>query len=173
MIHDVNTRSFFPTEGMVRSQRYGEVSQEKLRHFQLDSQSLFWATAVDGEAINHIQAHVLPSLGFQVAKFGWKPHIKASEKVDYYIDIINLTEHSKSHWHYRDLYLDLVIVEGERCEVLDTDEFLAAIKAGYLEQDEIALALNSLHTLINKLAEHNYQLESYLEHNKIHLQWIV
>lgn len=172
MIHDVNTRTLFPREKTFEVYRVGETSQETPEHFTVNETSLFWGLPLDGTNINYMQAHVLPDPGFQVAKFGWKPRVPDKYKIDYYVDIVNITEHSEERWHVRDLYLDIVIIEGKYAEVLDTDEYLAAIGAGYLSQDEAALALTSLHNLLNILAEHGYSLEAYLASQNIKLEWV-
>jgi len=172
MIHDVNTRTLYPLEKRVEVYRVGETSQNTPEHFRLDSTSLFWGIATDGKNINYMQAHILPVPGIQVVKFAWKAHFPDEDKIDYYIDIVNITEHSDKRWHVRDLYLDVIIIEGERAEVLDTDEYLAAIEAGFLGQEEAAFALTSLHELMNALAKHGYSLEAYLASHNIHLDWV-
>lgn len=172
MVHDVNTRTLYPLEKTFEVYRVGEARQEKPEHFHLDATSLFWALPVNGRNINYMQAHILPEPNLQIAKFGWKPHVKEKDKIDYYIDVVNITEHSDKRWHVRDLYLDVTVLESKRAEVLDTDEYLAAIEAGYLSQEEAALALTSLHSLMNVLATHDYSLVSYLQEQTIALDWV-
>ena len=172
MIHEVNTHTVLPAEGVMHSQRAGKQRSEHLEHFQLDGTSLFFAFPVDGTAINYNQVHVLPGLGFQVSRFGWQAHVLEKDKIDYYIDIVEIAEHSADRWHVRDFYLDITVVEGERAEVLDTDEYLAAVQAGFLTQQEAAFALTKTHELVNALATHDYSLETYLSAQGIRLEWL-
>ena len=172
-MHAVNTRTFFLAEQSVRSQRLGTVREERLEHFRLNDTSLFWGLPVDGTNITYIQAHVLPTLNIQVIKFGWKDDVQEYDKVDYYIDIISISERSPERWHVRDLYLDLVVLEGERCEILDTDEYLAAIAEGHLDKEEAEHALTVTHATLNVLSKHGNSLEAYLATQNIHLSWEV
>ena len=171
MIHDVNTRTFFPQTGMLRSQRAGRLREERAEHMVVARSSLFWAWPIDGENINYMQAHVVPELELQIVKFGWKPHVAPWDKIDYYIDIITL-ETSAERWHLRDLYLDVTVVEGQRSSVLDTDEYLAALAAGYLTPQEAAFALTRTHDLLNALAGHGYSMEAYLGAQSVTLEWM-
>ena len=171
-MHEVNTRTFFPLEQTLHSQRVGKLRQEKPEHFRLDDISLFWALPVDGTNIKSMQAHVLPAVELQVVKFGWKEHMPEQDKIDYYIDIVSITERSPERWHVRDLYLDVTVLEGKRAEVLDTDEYLAAVQAGFLTQQEAAFALTKTHELLNVLAKHGYSLEAYLNAQGIQLKWL-
>ena len=172
MIHEVNTRTFFPLERTLHRRWVGKTSRETPEHFRLDETSLFFALPVDGVAIDYLQAHVLPGIGFQVSKFNWRPHVSEGDKIDYYIDIVEITEHSSERWHVRDFYLDIVVVEGKHAEVLDTDEYLAAVQAGFLTHKEAAFALTKTHALLNALAKHGYSLEAYLNAQGTTLTWL-
>lgn len=171
MIHEVNTRSFLTEEGILKTKRYGKHSERKLEHCLVHKKGLFWGLAVEGLNINYMQGHILPELGIQVARFGWKAHIIPSDELDYYVDIIHLTEYGNGFWHYRDLYLDVAVFEAKTAEILDTDEYLAAIQADFFKKDEASLALEKTHELMNDLAKFSYSLEAYLEANDIVLEW--
>ena len=170
-VHEVNTRTHFK-DGTLLSKRGGVLREEKLEHHHLSAERLFWALPVNGKNISYMQGHFFLELGFPVTKFRWRPHVSQEERCDYYIDIVTLEEHSVGHWHYRDLYLDVMVYEGRRADVLDTDEYLAAVAAGYLNQAEAAHALGTLHNLLNELASHGYSLGKLLKSRNIKLEWV-
>ena len=116
------------------------------------------------------ESHVLPRLGIEVSRFGYRNTYQPENPFDYYIDVARVSEQGE-RWTVRDLYLDVLVFEGERAEILDTDEYLAAITEGQLEADEAAYALEAAHTLVNKLAQHGYNLENYLQTEGVTLTW--
>ena len=115
------------------------------------------------------EGYVLPRLGVQVSRFEYRRE-RTSDDFDYYVDIVRVSEQGE-RWTVRDLYLDVLIFDGERAEILDTDEYLAAIREGHLEADEAAYALESAHALLNKLATFGYSLEAYLHSEGVTLTW--
>ena len=169
MIHPVNTRTFNLNEGYMLTNRPGTPPKRQLEQIKLYSKSLYWSLAIGGNNVKHMYSHILPSENIAVTQFGWKGHVKDEERCTYYIDIISVTEHNESTWHMRDLYLDLEVFENSHATIEDTDEFLAAINAGYIEQAEANQALETMHNLLNKLAEFNHSLEAYLASIDIHL----
>ncbi len=115
------------------------------------------------------ESHVLPRLGVEVSRFEYRRR-RTPDDFDYYIDIVRVTEQGE-RWTVRDLYLDVLVYNGEKAKILDTDEYLAAIAEGHLEADEAAYALETAHTLLNKLAQHGYNLENYLQTEGVTLTW--
>ena len=170
-VHEVNTRTHFP-DGLLKSKRHGVLRDERLEYHRLSKDHLYWALPVDGENISYMQGHFIAELGFPISRFAWKPHVDETKKLDYYIDIVNLVEHSDSSWHYRDLYFDIALYEGQRADILDTDEYLAACEAGYLDAEEASFAVEKLHDVLNLLAKHAYSLEAILRSRNISLEWV-
>lgn len=171
MIHEVNTRTFNIKEEIMLTNRPGAPPRRKLEQLKLSKKSLYWSLQIDGNKINHLYSHILPSEQIAVTQFGWRNHIPENERSTYYIDIINVTEHTDTQWHMRDLYLDIEIFQNRHAIILDTDEYLAAIKASYLDEYEANQALETMHSVLNKLALFNYNLEAYLDSIDIHLTW--
>ena len=169
MIHEVNTRTFNLKEGYMLTNRPGAPPKRQLEQIKLFPKSLYWSLAVGGHNVNHMYSHILPSENIAVTQFGWNDHVKEETRCNYYIDIISVTEHTDTQWHMRDLYLDLEVFENSHATIEDTDEYLAAIDIGYLEQAEANQALETMHSLLNKLAEFNHSLEAYLASIDIHL----
>ena len=78
--------------------------------------------------IAYMEAYLLPALGIQVNR--WQHH-PGSEYAwyDFYVDVMTF-ETEETYWTSRDLYLDVVVVEGKAAYIADTDEFLAAQAEG-------------------------------------------
>ncbi len=111
--------------------------------------------------IAYMEAYLLPALGIQVNR--WQHH-PGSEYAwyDFYVDVMTF-ETGETYWTSRDLYLDVVVVEGQAAYIDDTDEYLAAIEEGHLDTEEAAYALTTAHTLLNGLAKFDYSLHAWLK----------
>ena len=116
-----------------------------------------------------MQAYILPDLHLQVVRFDWREG--QGYDYDYYIDIIRVAEKGE-RWVVRDLYLDLIVYEGRRVEILDTDEYLEGVAEGHMDRAEAEHALEVTHQTLNELAKHGYSLEAYLAQQNIHLEWL-
>lgn len=116
------------------------------------------------------ESHVLPALGVEISRFGYREAYQPERPFDYYVDIVSVPEQGK-FWTVRDFYLDVLIYDGERAKILDTDEYLAAIQEGHLTADEAAHALTALHAFVNGLARHGYNLDAYLQAEGVTLSW--
>jgi uncharacterized protein len=124
---------------------------------------------VDHPYIAYLKGFTIPSLGIQISRF-FHHDIDVPRDYtfyDYYIDIGDVVEKNKERWVLRDLYLDILVVEGEAAHILDTDEYLQAIEENLITAKEAAFALETTHALLNGLAENNYSLESYLQQQGI------
>lgn len=117
--------------------------------------------------IRYWEAHLLPELGVQLCRY--ELHGDRRD-FDYYMDVACITRHGDV-WSVRDLYLDLIVWNGVRAEILDTDELLAARRAGLVGEDESLLAVEQAHAILNRLAQHHYRVEDWLQAEGIHLTW--
>jgi len=117
--------------------------------------------------IRYWEAHLLPALGVQLCRYTLHGHRR---DFDYYMDVAHITEHD-GIWTVRDLYLDLIIHDGARAEILDTDELLAARRAHLVAEDEALGAIERAHTILNDLARHAYCVNDWLERQGVHLTW--
>ncbi|CAN5593615.1 DUF402 domain-containing protein [soil metagenome] len=136
--------------------------------YTLTPHGLYFRIYSDQGSWRMMQAHVLPELHLQIVRFDWRNGISCD--YDYYLDIVRVVEQD-SRWVVRDLYLDVIVYEGCKATVLDTDEYLAALREGHLEPDEAEHALTVTHDTLNALAEHSYALEPYLASRGITLTW--
>ena len=115
-----------------------------------------------------MQAHVLSNLHLQVSTMEWREG--EGYDYDYYLDIVRVVETGK-RWVVRDLYLDILVYEGRKVQVLDTDEYLEAVAEGHLGRAEAEHALNVTHDTLNALSKHGNSLEAYLKELDIRLEW--
>ncbi len=107
-----------------------------------------------------LSTYVLPDLGIAVTRWTHRPE-SAYAWYDYYVDILTC-EPGPTCWTTRDLYLDVVVVEGKFALTSDTDEYLEALREGLLTLEEGAYALTKMHTLLNGLAECGYSMKAWL-----------
>lgn len=118
--------------------------------------------------LTRIQGHVLPAHGLKVVRFTRRRPER--DDYDYYVDIVRVTEQGE-RWVVRDLYLDVLVFDGVRAKVLDTDEYLAAAAEGHMDEREAEYALLKLHDFIDGLARHGYTLSRYLASQGVTLTW--
>ena len=109
-----------------------------------------------------MRGQVLPDLGLQVVRFEYRKPKRTHANFDYYVDVVRVSEQG-DRWVVRDLYLDILVFEGKRAEIIDTDEYLAAVQENHLGAEEAAYALNTAHTLLNGLAKCGYSLRRWLK----------
>ena len=111
--------------------------------------------------IASMEAYLLPALGLQVNRWGHHPG-SAYAWYDFYVDVMTF-EVGETCWTSRDLYLDVVVVEGRAAYVADTDEFLQAQAEGLLTAEEADAGLTAAHNLLNGLGECGYSLRAWLK----------
>lgn len=116
-----------------------------------------------------LEAHVLPVLGVRVSHFEHREKLPPGD-YDYYVDIVCVTEQGE-RWVVRDLYLDVLIFDGVRTKILDTDEYLAARVEGHMDAGEADDALLNLHAFLDGMARYGHSLERYLESQGVTLTW--
>lgn len=159
----------------IRRKRGSEEVGTLLCHESTPQMLSYFVKLHDHPEVSSVRGQVLPDLGLQVARFDYlEPRPLSADYVsadfDYYLDIVRVTEQGK-RWVVRDLYLDVLVVEGVRATILDTDEYLAAVREGHLGADEAAYALGAAHALLNNLAKFGYSLAAYLHSEGVTLTW--
>ncbi len=144
----------------------------QLEYVKADSSQLTYGLHLDEThhpKIGYRESHVLPRLGLKISRLGYRNRAER-EGFDYYADIISVPEQGDL-WTVRDLYLDVHVYDSNRVEILDTDEYLAAIQEGHLTAAEAAHALTALHAFVNVLARRGYDLDAYLQSEGVTLSW--
>ena len=149
-----------------------EIERYDLETVQVRPYGLLYAHSTpDNRHVTRHISQVLPSLNLMVTRFNWRNTEHPYGKYDYYIDIIGEVKQSGEVWTLRDLYLDVLILEGKWVKVVDTEEYLQALDAGHFLPGERELALERTHWLINELSEHGYHLDAFLAAHQIQLDW--
>ncbi|GAA3994782.1 hypothetical protein GCM10022631_01090 [Deinococcus rubellus] len=113
------------------------------------------------------QAHLLPALGLQVCRY----EFHGPREHDYYIDLATITE-AGGIWTLTDHYLDVLVWHGLRAELIDEDEFLAAVRAGYLSAAQAQAVQAQAQALLRGLAEHGHDVQAYLAARGVRLSWV-
>ena len=150
---------------------------EEVERYTLDfayprAYGLFYAHQTeDNEHVTRVITQVVPMLNLQVTRFNWRDTDHPFGAYDYYIDIIGEVEQNKEVWTVRDLYLDVLVLEGKWAKVVDTEDYLQAVDAGHFLAGERELTLQRTHWLVNKLGEHGYSLNRFLAQHDIRLEW--
>ena len=149
----------------------GQAEISQLTTYNIGSNGLMYVAEYNDHPESLLmRGQVLPDLGLQVVQFEYRKPKLPHASFDYYVDIARVSERGE-HWVVRDLYLDVLVFEGERAKILDTDEYLAAVQEGHLDAKEAAYALTAAHQLLNGLAKHAYSLEVYLQAEGVTLAW--
>ena len=154
----------------------GEVERYDLETIQSRPYGLFYAHSVeDDKYVAHMACQVIPSLYLQITRFTWRTDDHPYGDYDYYIDTIGeveqKTEGQNEVWTIRDLYLDVLVFEGKRAKIIDTDDYLQAVEAGHFLSGERELALERTHWLVNQLGEHGYSVDRFLAQHNMRLEW--
>ncbi len=115
---------------------------------------------VDHPTCKRLQMHLLPAWGWQVCRY-LDARNRETGLWDWYVDIARI-EDKRGNLIVNDLYLDVGVHEGRSYQVLDLDEFSAALAVGEISPTDSRWALESLHRLVELLAAHGFQMEKVL-----------
>ncbi len=171
-MHPVRETSFVLADKTWIAKSRGAITTGELESVYAVNDCLSYSVLFDEQQHPQLrgrEGYVLSKLGVQVSRFEYR-RARTPDDFDYYIDIVRVSEQGE-HWTVRDLYLDVLVFDGERAEILDTDEYLAALQEGHLGADEAAYALGAAHALLNNLATFGYRLEAYLYSEGVTLTW--
>ena len=70
-----------------------------------------------------------------------------------------------------DHYLDIVVRTGQVAEVIDVDEFVAAVALGLLDPLTAEAAMHRTHRAVDGIAAHGHDLDAWLAGFGITLVW--
>lgn len=169
-MHPPNEYAYFVAQQVNVYLKNGET--RALQYLAERAHGLSYGIALTEEQhpkLSYRESHVLPALGLEVSRFAYRRRA-FWRGFDYYVDIARVSERGE-RWVVRDLYLDVLVYEGKRAEIVDTDEYVAAMQEGHLGDEEAAYALFTAHRLLNGLAEHGYSLEGWLRAQGVTLTW--
>jgi predicted RNA-binding protein associated with RNAse of E/G family len=156
---DVPGRTSVDNKGFTRA-----VAQYRVAPF-----GLYMSRAMVGRQSAHwIRSWLLPRLGLAVTVFSWNPGHERDQ--DFYLDVCEV-DRDGDRWRVTDLYLDIVLRTGRGAEVIDVDEFVAAVGAGLLDARRAEHALHCSHAAVEGLAAHGHDLDAWLAALGIVLSW--
>ncbi|MBE1464022.1 DUF402 domain-containing protein [Kibdelosporangium phytohabitans] len=148
------------------------VDEYRLEHF-----GLFMARKMDGHPkLAYIESWLLPDPGLRVTR--WHRHPGTPRGEDVYIDLVEVdTEfgaRTGAHgpvWRMVDIYLDIHVHTGDRLEVVDTDELLAALNARMIDAETAQRALERTYRTVDGITRHGYDTDAWLASLGIDLTW--
>jgi uncharacterized protein len=123
---------------------------------------------VDRRSTHWVESWLLPDLGLCVTDWWWRPGHEKDQ--DFYLDVCRI-DHDAHRWRLTDLYLDIVVRNGRDAQVIDVDEFVAAVAQGLLEPGLAEYALASTTNAVAGLAGHGHDLNAWLAGLGIILSW--
>jgi len=123
--------------------------------------------------VNRPTAHwmetwLLPEFGLAVTDWWWNPGHARDQ--DYYLDVCEIVRDG-DQWVLTDHYLDIVVRTGSGAEVVDVDEFVAAVAHGLLDPPAAEAALHRSHRAVDGLATHGHDLDAWLGEFGVTLAW--
>ncbi|GHE86880.1 hypothetical protein GCM10017786_18010 [Amycolatopsis deserti] len=156
---DVANRTNTDPKGIARA----------VEEYRVEPFGLYLARPTPGRTqFHYLESWLLPGLGLRLTDYWFRPGHERDQ--DFYLDVVSV-ERDGATWRTTDWYLDLVVREGERVDVVDTDELLAAAGAGLLTAGEAERALEIAFDTVNGLAAHGYRVGRWLATHDIHLTW--
>lgn len=130
---------------------------------------LYMSRAMVGRPTAHwIQTWLLPELGLAVTDWWWNPGHARDQ--DFYLDVCRI-DRDGERWVLTDHYLDIVVRQRRGAEVVDVDEFVAAVGLGLLTPDAAEAAMHHTHAAVAGIAAHGHDLDAWLAGIGITLSW--
>jgi predicted RNA-binding protein associated with RNAse of E/G family len=135
---------------------------------------LYMARPMHGHPqLAYIESWLLPELGLRVSK--WLPR-PGRVREDFYIDLVDIdpafgARTGTSIWRVVDAYLDILVYAGDRLEVLDTNELLAALEGGLIAAGTAQRALERTYRTVEGITRHGYDTGAWLRECGVQLTW--
>ena len=130
---------------------------------------LYMSRAMVGRTSAHwIRSWLLPTLGLAVTDFSWNPGHERDQ--DFYLDIATISRDGP-RWVLVDHYLDIVVQQRRSAQVIDVDEFTAALAGGLIDPGGAEAALHATIRAVAGLAAHGNDLDAWLAEVGVHLTW--
>lgn len=157
----------FDVAGMTNTDPKGVV--RAVEQYRVEQFGLYLARPTPGRAqFGYLESWLLPALGLRITDFWFNPGYERDQ--DFYLDVVDVVRRGEV-WEVRDLYLDIVLRAGKDVTVLDTDELVAATRAGLLPAHDATHALQVAFATVGALASHEYDLGRWLAGLDITLTW--
>ena len=173
-MHKIYSHQYKLTSKTEISNRNGLPNgKRKIDDYILHDNLLYIALPLEhSKNVRYIKANLIPALGLKISKFTYVNEQTRQKygAYEYYVDIADIKT-GVDVWTLDDLYLDVLLWEHKRLEILDTDEFVEATKLGYLSNGQHARALQNLHNFVTKISLFEFDLDAYLASEGIRLIW--
>ncbi|AXB43634.1 DUF402 domain-containing protein [Amycolatopsis albispora] len=142
----------------------------EVERFQVESYGLYMARHAPGRAqFHYLESWLLPARGLRITDFWFSPGHERDQ--DFYLDVVEVETDGRI-WRATDLYVDIVLRDGDGLEVIDTDELLEATVAGLVTEKAAQRALETTYATVEGLAAHGYRLRDWLGSGGEHLTWL-
>jgi predicted RNA-binding protein associated with RNAse of E/G family len=136
--------------------------------YRLEEFGLYMARPVDGHTrLAYFQSWLLPAHGLRVSKWWAHPGVELDH--DFYLDVVDIQPGDV--WRTLDLYLDILVRTGRDMRVLDTDELLAAVRAGLIDEQAARRAFERTYLAVDGIAAAGYDVDAWLARQRIPLSW--
>lgn len=156
---DLATRTNTDPKGLVRP----------VDRYRVEPYGLYLARPVpDHPTVVALRSWLLPGVGLRVTDYRFRPGHEPGW--DLYVDVVAV-EPGPLVWRTTDLYLDLLVRRGRGLEVLDADEFAAALGARLLDAATGERALTWLCAAVEGITGHGYSVRDWLATLDIVLTW--
>jgi len=165
-VHPPKTSTFDLAAGVnIDSKGCARVVDE----YRLTPFGLYMSRAmVDRPTAHWVEAWLLPELGICVTDWWWNPGHTRDQ--DFYLDICEIARDG-DRWLLTDHYLDIVVRNRRGAEVVDLDEFVAAVGLGLLDAVTAEAALGRSYRALQGIAAHGHDLDAWLGGLGITLEW--
>ncbi|MET9018911.1 DUF402 domain-containing protein [Actinopolymorpha sp. NPDC004070] len=146
-----------------------EGTSRPLDAWRVTDFGLYFSRPVTGHpTIGWVQSWILPGLGVRVSDF--RAHRGLVRTENHYVDVMATTVRGQV-WRTVDHYLDILVRTGVDARVVDSDEFVAAVRAGLLGQADAERALESSYAAYAGIVGHGHDVDAWLAGLGIALTW--
>ena len=136
--------------------------------FRFTDFGLYMARGANHPKFGYLESWLLPQLNLRANIFHFREGVDMEQ--DYYFDIADIDVEGEV-WRTRDLYVDLVAVQGEAIDVLDIDELAAATSAGFITAAEAEKAIEATLNAVEGITRHDDDAMEWLRALGIELTW--
>lgn len=138
--------------------------------YRLEPFGLYMAREMIGHPqFSYVESWLLPELDLRLTDFWFRQGHERDQ--DFYLDIARI-EPGEREWRTMDLYLDIVVRTGRGLDVVDTDELIAATRAGLIGYEDAERALRAAFTAVSGIAAAGHDLRIWLESLDVYPTWL-
>lgn len=142
--------------------------------FAVHPHGLYMRRGSDHPQFGYLESWLLPSLGLRANIFHFRPGVTPTSHR--YLDVAQVTRgigadrDADATWRTRDLYLDVVVLDGA-VRVDDADELTAAVAAGAISAADAAWAIDRAFAALAGITEHDGNADAWLASAGCPVSW--